>query len=115
MDSSEQLALAAFCEELPDLRAECARQGADRRRQLAHIETEAQARRPILPLLAVLLDARPEHTVRALAAGLPGAGPGQADEESFVCPDGACARVAYTVPAGPVPRCRVIGRPMVRP
>ncbi|MEU4218776.1 hypothetical protein [Actinoplanes sp. NPDC026623] len=115
MESSERLALTAFCEELPDLRAECARQGADQRRQLARIEGEAQARRPILMLLADLLDAEPEHAVRALAAGLPGAGPGRADEENFVCPDGACARVAHTDPAGPVPRCGVIGRPMVRP
>jgi hypothetical protein len=115
VESSERLALAAFCEELQDLRTECARQGADQLQQLARIETEAQARRPILVLLAVLLNAKPEHAVRALGAGLPGAGPGQADEESFVCPDGACARVAYTVPAGPVPRCRVTGRLMARP
>ena len=114
MESSERLALTAFCEELPELRAECARQGADQRRQLARIETEAQARRPILALLAALLDAAPDRTVRTLAAGLPGAGPGLADEESFTCPDGACSRTAYTVPAGPVPRCRVTGRPMVR-
>lgn len=115
MDSSERLALAALCEELPDLRAECARQGADQSGRLARIEAEARARRPILTLLAALLDAEPDEAQRQLGAGLPGSGPGHADEESFVCPDGACARVAHTVPAGPVPRCRVIGRPMVRP
>jgi hypothetical protein len=115
VESSERLALAALCEELPNLRTECARQGAEQLQQLARIETEAQARRPILALLAVLLNAEPEQAVRALGAGLPGAGPGRADEESFGCPDGACARVACTVPAGPVPRCRVTGRPMVRP
>jgi hypothetical protein len=114
MDASERLALTALCEELPELRAECARQTAARRLLLARIEAEAQARRPILDLLADLLGAEPDSAVRALGTGLPGAGPGQADEEQFVCPDNACARVAYTLPAGPAPRCRVTGTSMVQ-
>lgn len=115
VDASERLALTAFCEELPEIRAECARQTASRQLLLARIEAEAQARRPILDLLVDLLGSEPDSVTRALGAGLPGAGPGQADEEQFVCPDNACARVAYALPAGPAPRCRVTGTPMVRP
>lgn len=111
---SERSALAAFCEELPQLRAECAYQPVARRLLLACIEAEARARRPILGLLSELLGASPDSTVRTLSVGLPGSGPGQADEEQFVCPDDACARVALTIPAGPVPRCHVTGKPMAR-
>ncbi|MGW0201127.1 hypothetical protein [Nonomuraea sp. NPDC003201] len=114
VNTSERLALTVFCEELPELRSECARQTAARQLLLAHIEAEAKARRPILGLLAELLGADPDSSARALGAGLPGSSPGQADEEQFVCPDSACARVAFTVPAGPAPRCRVTGEPMVR-
>ncbi|HEY0695641.1 MAG TPA: hypothetical protein VGD71_42215 [Kribbella sp.] len=57
VDASDRLALTAFCEELPELRAECARQTAARRQLVAQIEAEAQARRPILGLLVERLRA----------------------------------------------------------
>ncbi|TYB57674.1 hypothetical protein FXF51_39970 [Nonomuraea sp. PA05] len=114
MDASERLALATLCEELPELRAECARQSAARQALLARVESEAQARRPVLGLLAELLGTGPDGAVRALGTALPGSGPGQADEERFGCPDRACVRVAFTLPAGPAPRCRVTGEPMAR-
>lgn len=114
MDASERYALTAFCEELADLRQECARQPEQRRLLLARIEAEAQARRPILELLGELLGTTSDDTVRSLGTGLPSAGPGRADEERFACPDHACARIAFTVPAGPIPRCRITGEPMIR-
>jgi hypothetical protein len=70
--------------------------------------------RPILGLLGELLGASRDDTVRMLGGGLPGFGPGPADEESFGCPDAACDRVCTTPPAGPVPRCRITGAPMIR-
>lgn len=102
------------CAELNELRAECARQPADRRQLLARIEAEARARRPILDLLGELLGAGREGTRQMLAVGLPGLGLGQADEESFGCPDGVCDRVGTSPPAGPIPRCPLIGQPMSR-
>lgn len=114
MDQAERLALAALCDELDGLRAECAHWPADRRELLARIETEARERRPVLALLDTLLNTARTDTVRTLAGGLPGMGPGQADEERFTCPDGACDRIGHTEPAGPVPRCRLINQPMNR-
>ncbi|MGW1720426.1 hypothetical protein [Streptomyces sp. NPDC002156] len=111
---SERDVLTTFCEELAELRQECARQPEHRRLLLARIEAEARARRPILDLLGELLGTASDDTVRSLGTGLPGAGPGRADEEQFACPDQACARIAFTVPAGPVPRCRITGDPMIR-
>lgn len=106
--------LGALCDELHNLRAEATRQGEGKQRLLARIEAEARARRPIGALLGELLYGRRggADTVRGLSAGLPGAGAGRADEERFSCPDGACDRLAYTVPAGPVPLCQITGRPM---
>ncbi|SDD55465.1 hypothetical protein [Actinokineospora iranica] len=114
MDLAERHALTALCAELDELRAECARQPHERQRALARLEAAARARLPILALLAELLGSSLDETVRTLASGLPGAGPGQADEERFCCPDGACDRVSLTAPAGPVPRCTVTGQPMKR-
>ncbi|MFJ9181365.1 hypothetical protein [Streptomyces sp. NPDC102360] len=114
MDLAERHALTIVCAELDELRAECARQPDDRQRGLERLEAAARARRPVLALIAELLGSSPEDTVRTLASGLPGAGPGQADEERFCCPDGACDRVAVTEPAGPVPRCTVTGQHMKR-
>jgi hypothetical protein len=114
MDEAERLALAALCDELDSLRAECAH-GPDRRRELLErIETEARARRPIVTMLNELLGPASTDIVRTLGSGLPGFGSGRADEEQFGCPDGACDRVEGTYPAGPVPRCRVTGDPMSR-
>jgi hypothetical protein len=112
VDPAERLALKALCEELPALRQECAAQPEDKRLLLSRIEVEARARRPILALLGELLDTSGAGTVRGLSTGLPGTGSGRADEERFGCPDGACDRIAHTVPAGPVPRCLITGRPM---
>lgn len=112
MDTGERLALSALCDELPALRTQCALESEDRRRLLAKIEVEARARRPILTLLGELLGMSVTDTARGLGSGLPGAGPGRADEETFGCPDHACDRVTGAVPAGPAPRCRVTGLPM---
>lgn len=111
-DTSERLALSVLCDELPALRAQCAGAGSEeKRRLLAEIEAAARARRPILGLLNAFVGAGAE---RGLGGGLPGAGPGRADEETFGCPDGACNRVAGGVPAGPPPRCQVTGLAMRR-
>ena len=114
MEEDEQEALSAVCEELPGLREEISRHSDERSRLLARIETEAAARHPILPLLAELLGTNTEGTRQALGAGLPGAGAGHADEEQFVCPDGACNRTAKALPAGPAPSCWVTRQPMRR-
>jgi hypothetical protein len=109
VDPAERIALTALCAELPELRAECARQPADRGRLLDRVEAEARARRPITALLEQLLGAPPDETARSLSSRLPGAGPGRADEELFGCPDGSCDRLATTDPAGPAPRCPLTG------
>ena len=111
MDSAERMALTALCAELPELRAECQLQPESARILLAQVEQRARARQPILDLLTKLLDA---DTVRSLATALPGTGPGQADEERFTCPDGACDHVRTTTPAGPIPVCPVTTLPMTR-
>lgn len=112
-DTAERLALGALCEELRALRQECAAQPEEKRLLLARIEAAARERRPILALLEELLGTGGADTVRGLGAGMPGAGSGRADEESFSCPDGACGRIAFTVPAGPVPRCQLTDLPMI--
>ncbi|MFJ1969175.1 hypothetical protein ACIO93_10955 [Streptomyces sp. NPDC087903] len=114
MDQDERDVLSRVCEELPALRDEISGHSEEKARLLARIEAEAAARRPILPLLAELLGTGRDETRQALGAGLPGAGAGRADEEWFACPDGACDRVATTVPAGPVPVCSVTRRTMRR-
>jgi hypothetical protein len=112
----EREALTILCEELPELREECAKRSAHAR-LLARIEEEAAARRPVLALLAELLEDTPDDVLeehRQAATGLPGAGAGRADDEVFGCPDGACAREARTVPAGAPPRCLLTSREMRR-
>lgn len=112
MDPAERLALRALCEELPELREECAAQPENKWLLLSRIEAEARARRPVLALLSELLGTSGDDTVRGLSAGLPGVGSGRANEERFGCPDGACDRVAHTTPAGPIPRCLITNLPM---
>lgn len=112
MNAQERNALTQLCDELTELRQECALQSEERQRLLARIELEAAARRPITHLLAELMGTSTEETVRTLSANYPGAGTGQADEEVFGCPDGACDRVDGTSPAGPIPRCPLTGQPM---
>jgi hypothetical protein len=108
------MALTAFCAELDGLRAECEHQSPTKQKLLAAIEERALAREPILPLLAELLGAPVSEATRALGTALPGSGPGRADEESFGCPDGACSRVEQVPPAGRIPSCRLLGKPMAR-
>ncbi|MEU9967564.1 hypothetical protein [Streptomyces malaysiensis] len=112
-DTAERLALAALCDELRELRRECAVQTEEKRLLLSRIEAEARERRPILALLDQLLGTSGADTVRGLSSGLPGAGSGRTDEETFACPDGACDRVVHAVPAGPIPRCELTGLPLI--
>lgn len=113
MDPAERAALTMVCAELRALLAERDQQPEHRQRLLAEIESRARERSPILDLVRQLLGASPEE-VRALGSGLPGFGPGQANEELFGCPDDACDRVCTTTPAGPIPRCALTGQRMVR-
>lgn len=106
MNAAERLALTSLCAELIGLRAEGALQSADKQRLLVRIEEEARARRPILPLLDQLLGTSRTETVRSLGSRLPGAGPGQSDEERFSCPDNVCDRSVVIEPAGAPPRDR---------
>ncbi|MFI1195119.1 hypothetical protein ACH4T9_17905 [Micromonospora sp. NPDC020750] len=110
----ERCTLAGLCDDLPALRAYFAAGSEQQRLLLASIETEARARRPVAGLVTRLLGAGATGTSRNLGAGLPGSGPGRADEESFGCPDHACDRVLAAVPAGPAPRCLLTGLPMSR-
>jgi hypothetical protein len=117
VDGAEREALTILCEELPALREECAGLSERHVRLLTRIEQEAAARRPVLHLLAELLDSRPEEVLeehRLAATGLPGGGAGRADDEVFGCPDGACGHEARTVPAGAAPRCQLTNREMRR-
>ncbi|WP_156370888.1 hypothetical protein [Nocardia arizonensis] len=114
MSDAERDALTMLCAELEALREECARHSDARRNLLARIETEASARRPILGLLSQLLGGSQDETRAMVAVGLPGFGAGRADQESFVCPDGACDRVCVPVPAGPLPSCALTAHPMKR-
>lgn len=114
MEKAEREALTIVCAQLTDLRAECALHSEDRQRLMAQIEAEASARRPVLDLLGRLLGSSPDGTRQLLSGGLPGLGPGRADEESFGCPDAACDRVSTTPPAGPIPRCHLTNQPMTR-
>jgi hypothetical protein len=112
VEQAEKMALAGLCTELAGLREESGRQPERVQHLLARIEEAARAREPLLSLLAELLGT--PAAARGLSAGLPGAGAGHADEEWFGCPDGACDRRSQAVPAGPVPRCLVLDRPMKR-
>lgn len=114
MDEAERAVLTVLCESLDELRTECARWPEERQQLLARIETEARARRPILALVAELLGSSQQETRQMTSGGLPGFGPGQADEETFGCPDRACDHTATTVPAGSAPRCVLTGIPMQR-
>jgi hypothetical protein len=114
VNSAERQVLGALCDELLALREQCEFESDAKRALMSRIEAEARARRPVAALLAELLGTSAEETVRGLSAGLPGAGPGRADEEVFGCPDGACDRLADAVPAGPLPRCALTGLPMSR-
>ncbi|WP_242910743.1 hypothetical protein [Actinomadura terrae] len=106
-ESGERWALGALCDDLPALRDHCTDE--PEQRLLSRIEAEARARRPIRALLADLIGGDPSGTTRGPGSGLPGGGPGRADEEVFGCPDGACDRTAPGVPAGPFPRCGITG------
>jgi hypothetical protein len=112
VDRAERMALAVLCEELPALREECRHQPESVRLLLTRIEDEARARRPTLRLLDGLVGGI--EAPRGLSGELPGAGAGRAHEEWFGCPDGACDRTSQAVPAGPVPRCLVLGTAMKR-
>ena len=111
-NDDERAAVAQLCDHLLQLRREIERYHADARQQLADIEAEARAGRPIRGLLSKL-PADPEENLRELAA-LPRLGPGRASEERFGCPDDLCDRTARTTPAGPLPRCWLTGRFMAR-
>ncbi len=110
---AERSALTSLCQEYDALVVE-AGHVPGHQELVVRIAEEARARRPVLGLLEQLLGTDRESTVRALSAGLPGAGPGHAYAETFGCPDGACDRVAVPPPAGAVPRCAVTGLPMAR-
>lgn len=114
VDPDEREALTMVCASLAELRAECALQPEHRQRLLTQIEAEARARRPIRELLGQLLGTSGEATRHMLSSGLPGFGPGQADEESFGCPDSACDLVCTAWPAGPIPRCSLTNQQMAR-
>ncbi|MFI0515993.1 hypothetical protein RKD19_005692 [Streptomyces canus] len=111
---AERSALTTLCKEFDALIGETRRHSAARQELLERIVAEARARRPVVTLLSQLLDTDRATTVRTLATGLPGAGPGTARQENFRCPDGACDRTAVPPPAGAIPRCAVMGRPMER-
>lgn len=113
MDPEERATLTMVCAEITELRAESAHQSEPRQRLLAEIETRARQRQPITDLLRQVLGVSNQE-LRSLSSGLPGTGPGQADEEVFGCPDSACDRLCTTTPAGPVPRCPLTGQPMAR-
>jgi hypothetical protein len=113
VDQAETEALADLCEGLPALREECLLEPEEVRGLLARIEEEARERRPVRALLRELTGVDPTST-RGVGNGLPGFGPGRAQEVRFACPDGACDRVGLPVPAGPPPRCHVTGVPMKR-
>lgn len=111
---AERSALATLCQEFDALIGETGRHSTERQELLERIVAEARARRPVLTLLGQLLDTDRETTLRTLATGLPGTGPGIALQETFRCPDGACDRRAVPPPAGAIPRCAVLGRPLER-
>ncbi|MET9001797.1 hypothetical protein [Amycolatopsis sp. Hca4] len=106
--------MTSLCREWDALREEARRHSPDRVQLLDRIAAEAKARRPVLDLISGLLGTDNDTTLRALGAGLPGAGPGRATAERFGCPDGACDRIDVPPPAGALPRCRVTGLPMER-
>ncbi len=110
----ERSVLTELCQEFDALAAEIRQHSPDRQELLARIATEASARRPVLDLLSQLLGTDRDTTVRTLAAGLPGTGPGHARAEAFRCPDGACDRTEVPPPAGALPRCTLTGRLMAR-
>ncbi|MDH6519321.1 hypothetical protein M2164_005799 [Streptomyces sp. SAI-208] len=114
MVDAERSALTTLCREFDALIGETRLHTAARQQLLERIVAEARARRPVLTLLGQLLNTDRETTLRTLATGLPGAGPGTARQENFRCPDGACDRTAVPPPAGALPRCAVLGRVMER-
>jgi hypothetical protein len=111
---AERSALTTLCQEFDALIGETRLHSTERQELLERIVAEARARRPVLTLLGQLLNTDRETTLRTLATGLPGAGPGTARQEAFRCPDGACDRTAVPPPAGAIPRCAVMGRLMER-
>ncbi|WP_406130909.1 hypothetical protein [Streptomyces sp. NBC_00989] len=111
---AERSALTTLCQEFEALIGETGLHSTERQELLERIVAEARARRPVLALLGQLLHTDRETTLRTLASGLPGAGPGKARQETFRCPDGACDRAAVPPPAGAIPRCAVMGRPLER-
>ena len=111
---AERSALTTLCQEFDALIGETRLHSTERQELLERIVAEARARRPVLTLLGRLLNTDRETTLRTLATGLPGAGPGTARQEAFRCPDVACDRTAVPPPAGAVPRCAVMGRLMER-
>lgn len=109
---TERRVLTMLCDELDALRAECALHSETHRKLLTHIETEARARQPILPLVTELLGGSLPGPYRTNATDPPRSGPGQA--ETYGCPDNACDRICSTGPAEPQPRCKLTETPMRR-
>lgn len=114
MASDERLALTSLCIEWVQLSAERAHLPVEKQELLDRIRRQAEVRGPILPLLEQLLGASQIEALRSLGSGLPGVGPGRADEEQFTCPDDACDRVVVPEPGGAVPRCSVTNLSMRR-
>jgi len=114
VDAAEQLALANFCAELTELRTEREHLSEKRQQLFDRITQAAANRQPILALLEELLDTTRAETVRSFATNLPGVGPGQPDEEHYVCPDGACGRAISPEPGGVVPHCDLLRRSIKR-
>lgn len=114
MEAAEQLALATFCAELAELRTEREHLSDERRQLFDRITRAAADRQPILALLEQLLGTTRAETVRSFATTLPGIGPGQPDEEHYVCPDGVCGRIGSPEPGGAIPQCDLLQRSMKR-
>ncbi|MDX6236228.1 MAG: hypothetical protein QOG10_1043 [Kribbellaceae bacterium] len=114
MALNERRALTLLCQDLDELRAELARPDHPRDlfTTLDDLVTSAQAGRPIAKRLSKLIG--PLASEYRSIGPLPGLGPGHADRELFGCPDGRCDLVRTTEPAGPLPRCRILGRAMPR-
>lgn len=110
-EERERLALAYFCEYLPDIRAAASGRPAEYQALLTAIETAARTRTPIADLLEQLIRFDAAGSYRQLPHEMP-FGPGHADEEIARCPDGACSRTERPRPAGLSPRCRVTGERM---
>jgi hypothetical protein len=114
MALSERRALTLLCQDLDELRAELARPDHPPELLAALEELIAAARtdRKIAKRLSRLIG--PLASEYRSVGPLPGLSPGHANRELFGCPDGRCDLVRTTVPAGPLPRCRVLDQAMPR-